>query len=79
MKFSLVRKLFSAIFFSRSGSASRSGLGTRFSFKIKHEKVMLYILKIATKFDVVPKSLYPNPDQDQDFTLNFNTRITFYT
>ena len=48
---------------------------------------MLYILKIPTKFGVALKSFCENPnsvqnqgqDQDYDFTLDFNTRPTFYT
>ena len=48
---------------------------------------MLYILKMPTKFYVFPQSFCYNQnpvrdrDQDQghDFTLNFNTRTTFYT
>ena len=49
------------------------------------EKVILYILKIPTKFGVVPQSFCQNPnpvqdqDQDHDFTLDFNTRPTFHT
>ena len=48
---------------------------------------MLHILKIPTKFDVVPQSFcqnqHPvqdqNQDRDHDFTLDFNTRPTFHT
>ena len=48
---------------------------------------MLYILKLVTKFGVALQSFCENQnygqDQDQnpdhDFTLNFNTRPTFYT
>ena len=48
---------------------------------------MLYVLKIATKFGVVPQSFFQNQnpvqdedrDQDHDFTLDFNTRLTFHT
>ena len=48
---------------------------------------MLCVLKIPTKFDVVPQSFFQNQntvqdeDQNQDhgFTLDFNTRPTFHT
>ena len=44
---------------------------------------MLYVLKILTKFAVVPQSFFenqnPDQDQDHDFTLDFNTRPTFHT
>ena len=46
---------------------------------------MLCVLKIPTKFGVVPRSFcqHQNPvqdqDQDHDFTLDFNTRPTFHT
>ena len=51
------------------------------------EKVILYMLKISTKFGVAPQSFcehqnsVPNQDQDQyhDITLDFNTRPTFHT
>ena len=43
---------------------------------------MLYILKIPTKFSVVPQSFRqnqnPHQGQDQQFTSNIITRITFY-
>ena len=48
-------------------------------------KVMLCVLKIPTKFGVLPQSFYQNQnsfqdqDQDHDFTLDFNTRPTFHT
>ena len=48
-------------------------------------KVMLCVLKIPTKFGVVPQSLFQNQnpvqaeDQDHDFTLDFNTRPSFHT
>ena len=48
------------------------------------EKVILYILKILTKFGVAPQSFCENRysvqdrDQDHDFTLDFNTRPTFH-
>ena len=48
---------------------------------------MLCVLKIPTKFGVVPQSFFQtqNPvqdedqDQDHDFTLDFNTRPIFQT
>ena len=51
------------------------------------EKVILYMLKISTKFGVAPQSFcgnqnsVQNQDQDQnhDITLDFNTRPTFHT
>ena len=51
------------------------------------EKVILYILKISTKFGVAPQSFCENQnsvqdqdeDQDYDFTLDFNTRPKFHT
>ena len=49
------------------------------------EKVILYMLKISTKFSVVPQSFcenqnsVQNQDQDLDITLDFNTVPTFQT
>ena len=49
------------------------------------EKVILYMLKISTKFDVAPQSFcenqnsVQNQDQDHDSTSDFNTRPTFHT
>ena len=51
------------------------------------EKVILYMLKISTKFGVAPQSFCENQnsvqnqdqDQDHDITLDFNTRPTFHT
>ena len=48
---------------------------------------MLCVLKILTKFSVVPQSFFQNQnpvqdedqDQDHDFTLDFETRPTFHT
>ena len=42
---------------------------------------MHYKLKNPTNFRVAPQSVCQdeNPDQDEDFTLKFNTRTTFYT
>ena len=50
------------------------------------EKVILYMLKISTKFGVAPQSFCENQysvqnqdqDQDPDITLDFNTRPTFH-
>ena len=46
---------------------------------------MLCVLKIPTKFGVVPQSLFQNQnpfqnedqDENHDFTLDFNTRTIF--
>ena len=57
----------------------------RFSLWNSFKKVILYILKIPTKFAVAPQSFCKNQnsvqdqDQDHDFTLDFNTRPTFHT
>ena len=48
---------------------------------------MLCVLKIPTKFGVVPQSFFQNQnpvqdegqDQDHDFTLDFHTRPKFQT
>ena len=46
---------------------------------------MLHILKILTKFDVALQSFCENQnspqnqDQDHNFSLDFNTRLTFHT
>ena len=44
---------------------------------------MLRVLKIPTKFGVVPQDFFQNQnpvqDEDYDFTLDFNTRPTFHT
>ena len=53
--------------------------------KLIKQKVMLSILKLPTKFGSVSQSfcrnLNPaqNQNHDHDFTLDFNTRTTFYT
>ena len=54
---------------------------------IGNSLVILYKLKISTKFGVSPQSFCENEnsiqdqdhDQDHDFTLDFNTRPTFHT
>ena len=55
----------------------------RISLWNSFDKVILYILKIPTKFGVTPQSFFENQnsvqDQDHDFTLDFNTRPTFHT
>ena len=47
------------------------------------EKVILYMLKISTKFGVAPQSFCENQnsvqDQDHDITLDFNTRPILHT
>ena len=53
----------------------------------KTKQVILYILKISTKFGVFTQSFCENQnsvqdqdlDQDHDFTLDFITRPTFNT
>ena len=54
-----------------------------YTIKFNNKKLYLYILKIPTKFDIVPWSFCQNQnpiqDQDHNFTLDFNTRTTFYT
>ena len=50
-------------------------------------KKFAFLLKIPTKFSVIPQSFYQNEtsvqdqdqDQDDDFTLDFNTRLTYHT
>ena len=78
MKFSFFRKLFSEFFFFRIRIMTR----IRISLWNLLEKVILYILKISTKLGVAPQSFCENQysvqDQDHDFTLDFNTRPTFY-
>ena len=52
-------------------------------YHIFHDTVILYVLKILTKFGVAPQSFSENQnsvqDQDHGFILNFNTRPTFHT
>ena len=79
MKFSFVPQHFFRCVFSR--------IRIRISLSKPITKVMLCVLKITTKFGVVPQSCCQNqklvqdqdPDQDHDFTLYFNTRPTFHT
>ena len=51
--------------------------------RVARNKFRLCVLKIPTKFSVVPQSFYQNQnpvqDQDHDFTLDFDTRPTFHT
>ena len=78
-------KTFFRIFFSRIRIRIMTRI--RISQWNSFKKVMLHILKIPTKFDVVPQSFcqnqHPvqdqNQDRDHDFTLDFNTRPTFHT
>ena len=76
----LFRKLFSEFFFRITIKILTS---IRVSLWNSLEKVILYILKISTKF--APQSVCENQnsvqdqDQDHDFTLDFNIRPTFYT
>ena len=77
MKFNFDPQHFFRIFFSGSGSG--------FQHEIYWQKVMFWILKVPIKFGSVSQSfrqnLNPVQDQDKDhnFTLDFNTRTTFYT
>ena len=84
MKFSFVPQHFFRFFFLDQGQDHDQDQDFTEEF-IK--KVMLYILKIVTKFGVPLQSFCGNQnssqdqDQDQDhyFTLDFNTRPTFHT
>ena len=77
MKVSFVPQTFFRIFFFR----------IRISLWNSLETVILYMLKISTKFGVAPQSFCENQnsvqnqdqDQDHDITSNFNTRPTFHT
>ena len=78
MKYSFVpQQIFFRFFFFR----------IRISLSKSITKVMLCVLKLPTKFGVVPQSFYQNQnpiqdqdqDQDHNFTLDFNTRPTFHT
>ena len=77
MKFSFVPQHFFRISFFR--------IRIRIPLAKSITKVMLCVLKIPTKFGVVPQSFFQNQnpvqdeDQDHDFTLEFNTRRTFHT
>ena len=78
MELSLAPQIFfSKLFFSRSGSVSGSG----FHYEIQSKNVMFKALMIPSKFDVVRQSSCENqnPDQDQNFTFDFETGNTFYT
>ena len=82
MKFSFVPQTFFRIFFFFR-------IRIRISLWNSLEKVILYVLKISTKFGVAPQSFCENQnsvqnqdqdqDQDHDITLDFNTRPTFHT
>ena len=85
MKFSFLPQTFFRIFFSRIRIRLMSRI--RISLWNSLEKVILYMLKISTKFGVAPQSFCENQnsvqnqdqDQDHDITLDFNTRPTFHT
>ena len=88
MKFSFVPQTFFRIFFFfRIRIRIMSSI--RISLWNSLEKVILYMLKISTKFGVAPQSFCENQnsvqnqdqdqDQDHDITLDFNTRSTFHT
>ena len=82
MKFSFVPQTFFRIFFI---FRIRIMCRIRISLWNSLEKVILYVLKISTKFDVAPQSFcenqnsVQNQDQDHDITVHFNTRPTFHT
>ena len=79
MKFNFVPQNFFRYFFSR--------IRIRIPVANPITKVMLCVLKIPTRFGIVPQSFFQNQnpvqdedqDQDHDFTLDFNTRPTFHT
>ena len=50
-----------------------------FTLTLNTKKIILYILKLSTKFGFFLQFSYQNKKsaQDQVFTLNFNTRTTF--
>ena len=77
MKFSFVPQHFFRFFFFRIGIRIRISLSKSIT------KVMLCVLKIPTIFGVVPQIFFQNQnpvqDQDQDVTLDFNTRPIFHT
>ena len=85
MKFSFVPQTFFRISFLRI----RIRIMTRIGISLWNslEQIILYVLKISTKFGVAPQSFYENQNsvqdqdlnQDHDFTLDFNTRPTFHT
>ena len=85
MKFSFVPQNFFRFFFFRI----RIRIMTRIRILLWNslEQVILYILKISTKFGVALQSFCENQnfvqdqdlDQDHDFTLNINIRPTFHT
>ena len=82
MNFSFVLQTFFRIFFR-----IRIRIMTRIRISLWNslERVILYILKISTKFGVAPQSFcqnqnsVQNQDQDHDITLDFNTRPTLHT
>ena len=80
MKFSFVLQSFFRIFFFTIRIRIMSRI--RISLWNSLEKVILYMLKISTKFVVAPQSFCENhnsvqnqdKDQDHDISLDFNTR-----
>ena len=83
MKFNFVPQTFFRIFFFRIRIRIMSRI--KISLWNSLEKVILYMLKISTKYGVAAQSFceklnfVQNQDQDHDITLNFDTRRTFYT
>ena len=86
MKFSFVLQTFFRFFFFfriRIGIMSRIRISPWNSL----QKVILYMLKISTKFGVASQSFCENQNcvqdqnqgQDHDITLDLNTRPTFHT
>ena len=86
MKFSFVPQTFFRIFFF-FWIRIRIICRIRISLWNSLENVILYMLKISTKFGVAPQSFCENQnsvqnqnqDKDHDITLDFNTRPTFHT
>ena len=84
-EFSFVPQTFSEFFFFRIRIRIMTTI--RISLWNLLERVILYLLKISTKFGVAPQSFCENKnsvqsqvqDQDHDITLDFNTRPTFHT
>ena len=85
MKFIFVPQTFFRIFFLRIRIRIISRI--RISLWNSLEIVILYMLKISTKFSIAPQSFCENQnsvqnqdqDQDHDITFDFNTRSIFHT
>ena len=81
------RKLFLVFFFFSIRIRIRIMTRIRISLWNSLQRVILYIVKISTKFGVAQQSFCKNRnsvqdqdfDQDHDYTLDFNTRPTFHT